>query len=116
MSFRKTARGFAIHTFRDRYNADCSIQKSSLAFEEAIWFGVDDPQLIPNSSSPNGFMVAGRMHLTQQMVRDLLPILQTFAETGELQREEEGAEEDKQGKELKEERKGGKKKRKRTKK
>lgn len=38
-----TARGFGIVTFKDRYDAECSIQESSLATESAIWFGVKDP-------------------------------------------------------------------------
>jgi len=37
-----TARGFSLLTFEDRYGAECSIQKSSLASEEAIWIGVED--------------------------------------------------------------------------
>ena len=65
----KTQRGFDVITFRDRYNEQCSLQKSSLASEDAIWFGVDK---------------SDRMHLTQEQVQELLPYLEHFAETGEL--------------------------------
>jgi hypothetical protein len=73
MDFTTTQRGFAVSDFRDRYGAKCSLQKSSLASEDAIWLGIDE--------------VAGqpaRMHLTQEMVAMLLPALTAFAETGEL--------------------------------
>jgi hypothetical protein len=63
-----TERGFAIVEWRDRYDVPCTLQKSSLATEDCIWFGT----------------ITDRMHLTQEMVRNLLPLLQRFAETGEL--------------------------------
>ena len=37
-----TERGFAIGNFKDSYDAECSIQKSSLATEDAIWLGRND--------------------------------------------------------------------------
>jgi hypothetical protein len=61
-------RGFRKADFKDRYNADCSIQESSLASEAAIWLGVHE----------------NRMHLTVDMVAALIPMLQHFVETGEL--------------------------------
>lgn len=73
MDFTRTERGFAISSFTDRYGAQCSLQKSSLAFEEAIWLGVDEVEGKP-----------ARMHLTQEMVAALLPALTHFIETGEL--------------------------------
>lgn len=69
LKFRTTQRGFALIEFTDRSAQACSLLKSSLAMEEAIWFGV------------NG---AEWMHLTQDKVRELLPALQRFAQTGEL--------------------------------
>jgi len=73
MNIRYTQRGFALAEFTDRYNAACSIQNSSLASEPCIWLGVHE--------------VAGepaRMHLTQEMVAALLPLLQRFVETGSI--------------------------------
>ena len=98
-----TQRGFAKIDFQDRYKQPCSIQKSSLATEDAIWFGVDDvdPQImefdahrmgIPTPATvgwipfaiPEEVLLSTRMHLTQDQVKELLPILQHFAEHGEL--------------------------------
>ena len=103
MNIEKTERGFSILKFTDRYGNKCSLQKSSLATEDAIWFGVDDanPQImasdahklgIPTLSNngwvkfdiPKEVLLSTRMHLTQEQVIELLPILQKFAETGEL--------------------------------
>lgn len=103
MELTKTERGFAIGEFTDRYGAKCSLQKSSLATEDAIWFGVNDadPQImasdakrlgIPTDANngwvkfeiPKEVLLSTRMHLTQEMVQQLLPTLQKFAETGEL--------------------------------
>lgn len=99
----RTLRGFTYASFEDRYGAKCSIQKSSLAFEEAIWFGVDDPdpQIMAvdapkygvHTAAVNGWVkypipdevsLTTRMHLTQEQVQQILPVLQHFAETGEL--------------------------------
>jgi hypothetical protein len=100
VKFRTTERGFAIAEFTDLYGAECSLQKSSLATEDAIWFGVTEPEVSETGWHPDwpararpvsaerlkalNFDVFGRMHLTQDMVRELLPALQHFAETGEL--------------------------------
>lgn len=100
----KTERGFEIAKFEDRYGAKCSLQKSSLATEDAIWFGVDDAQPkvmasdairlgLPTSGQVNGWvpytipnevLLTTRMHLTQEQVLHLLPSLIHFAKTGEL--------------------------------
>jgi hypothetical protein len=95
MELETTQRGFSIGKFKDRYGNQCSIQKSSLAEEDAIWFGIDKPKLtiFENASKgkyivtemPANFDVDSRMHLTQDQVKELLPILTKFAETGELE-------------------------------
>jgi hypothetical protein len=98
-----TSRGFRLNEFVDRYGSCCSIQKSSLATEDAIWFGVDDakPQImvvdaqrlgIPTREScgwipyyiPEEVLLTTQMHLTRDQVKELLPILQHFVDTGEL--------------------------------
>ena len=92
-----TNRGFDNIEFKDRYDAECSIQKSSLATEDAIWFGVNDANPIIMASQtkeggtgwvkydiPKEVSLNTRMHLTQDQVKELLPILTVFAETGEL--------------------------------
>lgn len=103
MELNKTQRGFALGKFLDRYGAKCSIQKSSLATEDAIWLGIDDPDPeimasdarklgLPTTQEngwvkyeiPREVVLTTRMHLTQDMVKELIPILQKFADTGEL--------------------------------
>ena len=94
----KTNRGFGIFTFRDRYGVKCSLQDSSLASEPAIWFGINDPEpkiLKPGTGwvpfeIPEDVLMSTRMHLTQEQVKALLPILTHFAETGEYVRDYEG--------------------------
>ena len=70
-----TGRGFGLFQFRDKYGQECSLQDSSLATESAIWLGVD--------VNLKGEEINERMHLTQEQVKALLPILTNFAETGE---------------------------------
>jgi hypothetical protein len=92
---KKTERGFDLVEFKDFDEVKCSLQKSSLATEDAIWFGCSkgNPKvLIPGEGwkpidLPTGDVVMNtRMHLTRNMAKKLLPYLQTFVETGELRR------------------------------
>lgn len=99
----QTNRGFALVEFEDRYGAKCSIQASSLASEDAIWFGLDDaePKIMASQAAAHGVVTTEdcgwveypipdavslntRMHLTREQVEALLPILQRFVETGEV--------------------------------
>jgi len=75
----KSDRGFGFYQFKDKYGQKCSLQDSSLATEPAIWFGVD--------INMKGEKVQYRMHLTQEQVKELLPILTHFAETGKYVRD-----------------------------
>lgn len=104
IEFSKTQRGFQTGSFTDRYGEKCSIQKSSLATENAIWLGIDDakPQIMQSHAvrlgliqepNPVGWMpfpvpkevvFSTRMHLTQEQVKELIPILQKFVDTGEI--------------------------------
>ena len=97
MNKRYTPRGFALIEFSDRKQNECSIQKSSLATEDAIWMGINNanPQIMASSvveggvgwvsyPLPEGVNLTTRMELTQEQVRELLPILEHFIETGEL--------------------------------
>lgn len=98
-----TERGFALIEFQDRYDNKCSLQKSSLATEDAVWFGLDSakPQIMACHAMANGVdtdkavgwvpypipedvLLATRMHLTRAQVAALLPALQHFVDTGEL--------------------------------
>lgn len=77
LEIRDTPRGFARADFVDLYGAECSIQDSSLMDEEAIWLGCND------GVHHMGECLA-RMHLTREMVAELIPILQKFVETGSI--------------------------------
>ena len=86
-----TSRGFGIIEFKDRYGVECNIQKSSLASENAIWFGAKEIGLREMSLGgwksvvlDYDYIANNRMHLTQDQVKALLPTLQRFADTGEL--------------------------------
>lgn len=96
LSASTTPRGFSIIEFVDNNGVECSIQKSSLATQECIWLGASAINLkhfkagqgwkdIPLPFSIEEHYVAtNRMHLSREHVRALLPILQHFADTGEL--------------------------------
>lgn len=92
MKLELTNRGFVIGDFLDEYGTPCSIQKSSLAEKDCIWLGVHDarPKICvygegwKEISLPEGAMISSRMHLSREHVKELLPILQHFADTGEL--------------------------------
>lgn len=79
LELKPTNRGFLRGEFKDAYGEECSIQESSLATEDCIWLGCDHETV-----DPQGRPCGARMHLTQQMVADLLPLLHHFVETGEL--------------------------------
>src|ERR1035437_9332381 len=91
MKLEKTERGFIRGDFTDKYDTVCSIQESSLATEDAIWFGVNEanPQIMVSDAIklgiettekdgwcaypvPKEVSFTTRMHLTQEMVKKLL--------------------------------------------
>jgi hypothetical protein len=78
--YDQTERGFARIDFRDLHDAACSLQASSLATDDAIWFGRNEAKIDPVSGLPIG----PRMHLNRAQVAALLPILQHFVMTGEV--------------------------------
>ena len=93
----KTQRGFNFVEFFDFNETRCKIQKSSLATEDAIWFGAQDIGLkelrrgegwkdVPlESSDDHAFIANNLMHLTREQVKKLLPVLKRFVETGEVE-------------------------------
>lgn len=94
MKVSKNNRGFKAGEFIDLYGEECSVQKSSLATQDAIWLGVSNPKLTifdANRSKylitdmPSNFSINSRMHLNREQVAELLPILQRFVETGEVE-------------------------------
>jgi len=92
-----TQRGFKLIEFIDLYEKKCNIQKSSLATEDAIWFGVENanPQIMASKTEkggtgwvdyaiPEDVFLTTRMHLTREQVEILIPVLQKFVDTGEI--------------------------------
>lgn len=91
LEIKKTDREFGYYEFHDCYDVECSLQKSSLATEDAIWFGINNPdpkQLVNGQWAsvefPEGTHFNKRMHLTRSQVKELLPILKQFVKTGEI--------------------------------
>lgn len=76
MKLTETNRGFSLFNFTDRYGQKCSLQASSLATESCVWLGVD--------VDLDGNDIRCRMHLTQEMVKELLPHLQNFVDNGSI--------------------------------
>jgi hypothetical protein len=86
--------GFAVGEFLDFYDTLCSIQKSSLADEDCIWLGVNEPnaKILTGDGTgwhdyplPPNVTCTTRMHLNREQVAALLPILPRFVETGEVE-------------------------------
>lgn len=101
-SHGNTERGFPYLEFSDRYDSPCTLQLSSLADERAIWFGLDkaEPRILASKILEKGrgwaaypihedVFIPTRMHLTQAQVRKLIPVLQYFADYGELPNQEQ---------------------------
>lgn len=96
-----TERGFGIYKFTDRGGHACSLQKSSSAEEPCIWLGLDvannqvegwhpkwtarmRPLEVSDLKDGLTLHAFARMHLTQDAVRELLPMLAVFVETGDI--------------------------------
>lgn len=62
-----TNRGFGLIQFKDLYGVDCRIQDSSSAEKACLWIGTEKDS----------------MHLTRQMVKQLLPVLNEFVKQGD---------------------------------
>lgn len=76
LSLEPAANGFLRGDFTDANGDACSIQESS-AMGSYLWLG-------QNSGTHHMGRCLARMHLSQEHVRELLPLLQRFAETGSL--------------------------------
>lgn len=96
LEFEATQRGFSYANFKDSKGVECSIQESSLV-TPSIWLGCNNldiqafrkgdgwqPVDIQEVYPCEYFVGNNRMHLNQDQVAALIPILQHFVETGEL--------------------------------
>jgi len=98
MDTKPTLRGFARGEFLDFNGVSCSIQKSSIATDDCIWLGANDiglkrfepgrgwTDIELEENDPDGIshFANTRMHLSRDQVLELLPLLQHFADTGDL--------------------------------
>lgn len=99
----RTARGFTIVRFKDLYGSVCSMQKSSLATQDAIWLGPSDaePMILASRAAafgvetnetsgwvsfpiPDEVFLTTRMHLSRKQAAALAKALNHFAETGDV--------------------------------
>lgn len=89
---KTTDRGYARISFKDHHGDACSLSESSLADDEAVWFGVDEvePKVLVEGKGwvpvpmPDGTLLSGHMLLTRAQVAAILPHLARFAATGSL--------------------------------
>lgn len=98
----ETSRGFKYVEFNDRNGEPCSLQESSIATDDCVWFGCDEiglKKFTPGKGwedvelqqdHPYGIthVANNRMHLNREQVAALLPFLQRFVETGYIFEEE----------------------------
>lgn len=92
LAVEQTGRGFDIIRFTDAQGVSCSLQKSSIATEDAVWFGCNnaDPHTIENGVKkpiimPHGYVGSDRMHLNVEQVEEFLGLLIDFAQTGKIE-------------------------------
>lgn len=102
---KHTCRGFRFYEFKDRNDNNCTMQKSSIATENAIWLGLESasPRILHGDATalgishnetcgwvdypiPDSVSLNTRMHLTQEQARELGKMLLHFADSGELPR------------------------------
>ena len=88
---RLTQNGDIRTDFLDLHDNRCSLQKSTAKQYDAIWLGISIPLINimvdggwKALALPEGAVVNSRMHLSQKMVKDMLPALEYFAKHGEL--------------------------------
>ena len=97
IDYTTTYRGFKLIKFNDLYDKVCNIQESSLATDDAIWIGVQDaePKIMASKTPqggtgwvkydiPDDVLLSTRMHLNREQVKQIIPILQQFVDTGEI--------------------------------
>uniref|UniRef100_A0A6M3KZV8 Uncharacterized protein n=1 Tax=viral metagenome TaxID=1070528 RepID=A0A6M3KZV8_9ZZZZ len=77
IKLERTERGFKIGNFKDIYGKECSIQKSSLATDDAIWLGCDEGLHVDGEC-------CARMHLNKELAKEIVRHLNRFIKTGEL--------------------------------
>jgi hypothetical protein len=96
MQETRTNRGFTLYKFTDTNGIECSVQKSSAAFENRIWLGATkiglkhfkagegwkDIEL--TDTIEEHYTANTRIHINQETAKELVTILQRFIDTGEI--------------------------------
>lgn len=107
-SQKYTNRGFQKIEFTDRNSVKCNIQVSSVATEDCVWIGVEDPnprilfgkakELGIQTDATEGWIpfpvpddvsISTRMHINREQAIELIKTLEVFVETGFLFKEDE---------------------------
>lgn len=107
MNQEKTSRGFGLYKFLDSEGEECSLQKSSIiAKDDYIWFGhpkvkIKGFKLAESENSASTWITITekeivekfgvwdvvpntKVLLSRKQVKELIPILQNFVDTGEI--------------------------------
>lgn len=74
MKIKKTARGFSIIEFKDDNGELCSLQKSSAAFEEKIWLGIDKAKITEFFPMPRKATEEPWVDLDKQYIEERLKL------------------------------------------
>jgi hypothetical protein len=82
MEFKHINGAAARVDFTDNFDVKCSLQESAGSETPHLWVGINRPQVV---ASGGQYSASGRMMLSQNQVRDLLPWLSNFAESGALE-------------------------------
>lgn len=108
----KTQRGFELIEFKDCYDTPCSLQQSSVSYDDdldrpgtsAVWLGTDDamPKVMWRDAAavgvetkategwvpypiPEQVSLRTRMHLNREQVKELVAHLQAWLEEGSFE-------------------------------
>jgi hypothetical protein len=91
-------RGFAKAEFKDSLGHDCIIQEGSVdTINEGmgVWLGIPKPEITVFTDrgmanyvhipTPENWDIGSLMYLSDKQIKQLIPMLQNFLETGKLQ-------------------------------
>lgn len=103
MKIKRTDRGFPYVEFKDTYESDIYIQKSSVADYDAIWLGIRDPkpQVKARDAAkvgvktnetvgwvpfpiPDEVNIIRQMHINKKQAKKIVKMLNRFIETGDI--------------------------------
>lgn len=77
IQLKASPKGLLRGEFTDLQGQECSIQESSEQSEDCLWLGPE--------TDMHGEMVLGRMRLSREMIKELIPLLRSFVTSGSLE-------------------------------